>query len=290
MSSYRPRRSMLFMPGSNARALEKAKALDCDGVIFDLEDAVSPAEKESARELVAEALLGGDYGRRERIVRINGLDTSWWRDDLRRLAVLKPDAVLVPKIESAAMIEEVAAELFKIGETDIPLWAMLETPRAYLRAEEIALSTSDHLRCFVVGTNDLVKELRGAHSRGRLPVITALGTAVLVARAYGLTVLDGVFNDFRDTDAFTQECEQGREFGFDGKTLIHPAQIDPANQVFGVSEEEVEAAQKLVAAFETAAADGKGVAVLDGRMIEELHVKEARRTLAMAEAIAAAEQ
>lgn len=285
MTAIRPRRSMLFMPGSNARALEKARSLPCDGVIFDLEDAVAPDAKIDARAQVKAALEAGGYGSRELIVRINSLDTPWWRDDLAAVAGLSPDAVLLPKVESAETLDRIEEELVWQGGKDVALWAMMETPKAFLRAEEIAGCT-DRLKCLVIGTNDLVKDLRGEHTRERLPVVTALGLAMLVARTYDLTVLDGVYNDFRDNEGLAAECAQGRAFGFDGKTLIHPGQIDIANDAFGPSSEELAQAQELIAAFEKAAAEGKGVAVLNGRMIEELHVVQARRTVAMAEAIA----
>jgi len=287
MTSVRPRRSMLFMPGSNARALEKAKSLSCDGVIFDLEDAVAPDEKKMAREQVKTTLMAGGYGRREVVVRINGLDTPWWQEDILALAGGAPDAVLVPKVEASSTVQAVEAELTTVGLADVPIWAMLETPRGYLRAENIAAS-SGRLACFIIGTNDLVKDLRGRHTRERLPVVTALGLALLVARSYGLTVLDGVYNDFHDSEGFAAECKQGRDFGFDGKTLIHPAQTELANQVYGVSQAELQEAKRLIETFEQTA--GKGVAVLDGKMIEELHVEEARRISAMAEAIADANE
>jgi len=285
MSVIRPRRSMLFMPGSNARALEKAKMLSCDGVIFDLEDAVSPDEKIQARTQVQSALQTGGYGSREQVVRINGLDTPWWQDDLEMLVPAAPDAVLVPKIESAQQLKTVEQKLVELGAENTALWAMLETPRAFLRAEEIA-SASDLLACLVIGTNDLVKDLHGEHTRGRLPVVTALGIALLVARSYGLTALDGVYNDFKDTDGLEAECLQGRQFGFDGKTLIHPSQIGVANTAFGISDETLMQARRLIKAFEEAAIKGKAVAVLDGKMVEHLHVLEAKRQVAMAEATA----
>ncbi len=286
MINIRPRRSMLFMPGSNARALEKAKSLPCDGVIFDLEDAVSPDAKAQARNQVRAALLAGGFGARELIVRINGLATNWWQDDLAALEGATFDGILLPKVESAEALERLEKAICKQGQDDKALWAMLETPRAFLKAEEIA-SATERLQGLVIGTNDLVKDLHGAHTRGRLPVVTALGIALLVARSYGLSVLDGVYNDFKNTEGLIDECKQGREFGFDGKTLIHPAQIDTANDAFGVTAAEQAAAKRLIEAFDSAVLAGKGVAVFDGRMIEDLHVHEAKRIVAMAEAIKA---
>jgi len=285
MTDIRPRRSMLFMPGSNVRALEKAKTLACDGIIFDLEDAVAPDAKSIAREQVEAAVRAGGYGHRELIVRINGLNTPWWRDDLKAVAGLAVAAVLLPKVEDAAVFSCVEKELAKYGGRGTALWAMLETPMAFLRAEEIA-TASERLKCLVIGTNDLVKDLHGQHTPDRQPVMTALGVALLVARSYGLVALDGVYNDFKDVDGFYAECCQGRALGFDGKTLIHPAQIEAANKVYGPSEAECVEACRIIAAFSAAEAEGKGVAVLDGRMVEDLHVKQALRMLAVAEAIA----
>jgi len=284
MTGFRPRRSMLFMPGSNARALEKARSLPCDGVIFDLEDAVAPDAKNTAREQVVAAVRAGGYGRRELIVRINGLDTPWWRSDIEAIAGLGIDAVLVPKVEDARVFAQVEEELVWHGGQKMALWAMLETPRAFLHAETIATAT-ERLECLVIGTNDLVKDLHGQHTRDRQPVMTALGLALLVARTYGLVALDSVYNDFKDSAGFNAECKQGRAMGFDGKTLIHPSQIEGANTAFGPSEAELAEAARIIDAFSAAKAEDKGVAVLDGRMIEDLHVKQARRLLAMAEAI-----
>ena len=273
------------MPAANERALEKAKTLACDAIIFDLEDAVAPAMKGDARDKAAAAVASGAYGRRERILRINGLETAWWKEDVLAAAGARPDAVLIPKVESAAAIQQVAAVMDAAGASSIKIWAMLETPMAYLRAEEIA-AASDKVTCFVIGTNDLVKDLHAKHTKNREPVITALGMAMLVARAYKLTILDGVYNDFRNTEGLAVECQQAADMGFDGKTLIHPAQIDIANDVFAPDEGAIRQAEKLIAAFDEAKAEGKGVAVLDGKMVEDLHVAEARRTLAIAKAIA----
>lgn len=286
MTDFRPRRSMLFMPGSNARALEKAATLPADGLIFDLEDAVAPDAKALARTQVAEALGSGRYGKRELIVRINGLDTPWWRDDLAATLPGKPHAVLIPKVEDACTITRLEEEISWLrADQDMAIWAMMETPRGFLNADEIA-KASDRLTTWVVGTNDLVKDLRAHHTKDRLPVVTALGLALLHARANDLQILDGVYGDFRNAEGFEWECRQAKEFGFDGKTLIHPSQVEAANQIFAPSEEELDQARRMIAAFDAASADGKGVAVLDGRMIEELHVAEAKRQVAMADAIA----
>jgi len=277
---------MLFMPASNARALEKAKSLPADGLIFDLEDAVAPEAKAEARTQAAAALVSGDYGGRDLVVRINGLDTAWWRDDLKAMVPNHPFAILIPKVESPDAIHRVEEEItWHSANPDMEIWAMIETPKGFLNAGEIA-TASDRLTTWVVGTNDLVKDLRAKHTKDRLPVITALGLALLHARANGLTILDGVYSNFRDEDGFAFECGQAKELGFDGKTLIHPAQVDVANKTFAPNEDELALAYRMLAAFDEAKVAGKGVAVLDGRMIEELHLEEARRMVAMAEAIA----
>ena len=287
MDVIRPRRSMLFMPASNARALEKAKSLPCDGLIFDLEDAVAPDTKVMARSLACAAVAGRHYGNRECVIRINGLDTPWWRDDLAAAIPAKPHAILIPKVQDAAVLHRVEEELAWHGaDAHMHLWAMIETPFAFLRAETLA-SASDRVNTWVIGTNDLVKDLHARHTRDRMPVATALGLALLVARAHGINILDGVYGDFKDDAGFAFECEQARDMGFDGKTLIHPNQIEIANRAFAPSVDEIDHAQRMIAAFDLAASEGKGVAVLDGRMVEELHVVEARRKVAMANAIAA---
>lgn len=284
-SSERPRRSVLFMPGSNARALEKAKTIDADVLVFDLEDAVAPDAKDEARSLVAKALASGDYGHRELVVRINAVGTEWWRGDLAAVGPHHPAAILLPKMESADTLERVSDELvWHASDHDAAFWIMLETPRGFLRAEDIAQS-HDRLTTFVIGTNDLVKDLRARHVPGRQPVLHALSQALLVARAYGLNVLDGVYSNFRDEEGFKVECQQARDMGFDGKTLIHPSQVAPANAAFSPTDAELTEAQRMLQAFEAAKAEGKGVAVLDGRMIEELHLAEARRMVAMAAAL-----
>lgn len=273
------------MPGSNARALEKAKTIDADTLVFDLEDAVAPAAKAEARELVAAALSSGDYGHRELVVRINGTDTNWWRDDLVAIGAGTPSAVLLPKVENTTVLHKVSEEMvWHSTDATCDFWVMLETPLGFLRAEDIATS-HDRLTTFVIGTNDLVKELRARHTTGRQAVMPALGIALLAARAHGLTVLDGVFNDFKDEDGFEFECAHARDMGFDGKTLIHPSQVEAANRIFAPSPAELDQARRMIRAFEAAHAEGKGVTVLDGRMIEELHVAEARRTVQMAAAI-----
>jgi citrate lyase beta subunit len=284
--SSRPRRSVLYMPGSKSRALEKARSLPADGLILDLEDAVGLAEKETARGLIAEAVRARGYGKREVVIRINGLDTQWGGQDLEMAAFAGPDAILVPKVESAEQVQKVAARLATLGAPErTRIWAMMETPLAMLKAPEIA-AASPRLACLVMGTNDLVKELQAEHTETRTPVITALGLCVLAARAYGLSILDGVYNAIQDVEHLRQSCVQGREMGFDGKTLIHPAQIAVANEVFAPSAAEIDLARRYVAAFREAEVQGRGVAVVDGRLVENLHVENAKRLLAQAEAIA----
>ena len=280
----RPRRSVLFMPASNERALEKAKTLPCDTVVFDLEDATAPDKKELGRALAVAAVKAGGYGRRELVIRINGLDTAWWQEDIAAVADCGAAAIIVPKIEGALAVQRVEAALVEAGDTETVIWAMLETAKAILKAEEVA-TASARLECLLVGTNDLTKDLRAEHVPGRAPLVAALSTAVLAARAYGLTVLDGVYNNFRDTEGLQAECDQGRAMGFDGKSLIHPLQIDVANEAFGPSASQCVEAEALISAFDEAAAAGKGVAVFGGKMIEELHVVEAKRLLAVAAAI-----
>jgi citrate lyase beta subunit len=285
-NTFRPRRSVLYMPGSNERALEKARGLPADGLILDLEDAVGIAEKEAARGLVAEAVRRRRFGKREVVIRINGLDTQWGEADLAMAATAGPDAILVPKVENAAAVQAVAARLATLGAPEqTTIWAMMETPLAMLNAPEIAAS-SPRLSCLVMGTNDLVKELQAEHTGTRAPVATALGLCVLAARAYGLAILDGVHNAVRDEAGLRTSCLQGRAMGFDGKTLIHPAQIAVANEVFGPSETDLDLARRTVEALREAEAAGRAVAVVDGRLVENLHVENARRLLDQAEAIA----
>lgn len=278
----RPYRSVLYIPGSKPRALEKAKTLPVDAVIFDLEDAVSVEEKENARDTLAAALAEGGYGARVRIVRINGFDTPWGKDDARAAAAMDCDAILLPKVSSPADLDALAEVT-----GDKPLWAMMETPRGMLNAAEIAAHPK--LQGMVMGTNDLAKELRAEQVAGRHSLVPYLAQSLLAARAEGTVILDGVYNDIKNEDGFLAECRQGFEMGFDGKTLIHPSQVGPTNDVWAPSEEEIEHARKVITAFEEAEAEGRGVITVDGRMIENLHVDNARRALAVADAIAALE-
>lgn len=275
----RPYRSVLYIPGSRPRALDKARGLPIDAIIFDLEDAVSIDEKENARDTLAEALTTGGYGNRTRIVRINGLDTQWGTADAQAVSKMDCDAVLLPKVESAAQLDALAAIT-----GDTPIWAMMETPRGMLNAAEIAAHPMLH--GMVMGTNDLAKELQSRFRPDRLPMQTSLGLCLLAAKAEGLTIIDGVYNAFKDDDGLKVECDQGRDMGFDGKTLIHPAQVDIANTAFAPSEQEVDLAQRQIEAFEKAEAEGQGVAVVDGKIVENLHVATAREILAKSKAIA----
>ncbi len=286
-TNFRPRRSVLYMPGSNARALEKAKGLAADALILDLEDAVAPDAKPVGRQQVCEAAASGEYGNREIAIRINGLDTEWGKADMKAAVKAAPDAILVPKISSAAMIAEAVALMEEHGASDkTKLWAMMETPVGILRAEEIA-GADPRLTVLVMGTNDIAKEVHCAQVPSRLPMMTSLQLCLLAARTHGKVIVDGVYNDIKNDDGFRAECEQGRELGFDGKTLIHPSQLAPCNDVFSPSEKEIEDARRIIAAFDEAQKAGKGVVTVDGRMIENLHVDNAQRTVAMAEAIAA---
>ncbi|HEU4997355.1 MAG TPA: CoA ester lyase [Lapillicoccus sp.] len=286
MSEVRPRRSVLYLPASNERALEKAKTLPVDGLILDLEDAVAPDAKATARELACAAAVSGAYGMRELTIRVNGLGTPWHDDDLVAACAAGPDGIVVPKVNSADEVRTLVRAMEAAGAPEgTALWAMVETPRAILEAAVIG-SASDRLTVFVLGTNDLVKELGTLSVPGRAPVYTALSLAVLGARAAGVAVLDGVYNNVRDPEGFAAECRQGRELGFDGKTLIHPGQVETANRVFAPSDDDVETARRTIAAFEAAHAEGRAVATLDGRLIERLHVDIAQRTVAMSEAVA----
>ncbi len=289
MQAFRPRRSMLYMPGSNARALEKARSLPADALILDLEDAVSPDAKVQARERIVATVSQGGYGYREVIVRVNGLNTPWGRDDVAAIATCGADAVLFPKVEAPEQVLEAVAALDAAGApAELPVWIMAETPRCMLRIDAIC-AASPRLAGIVMGTSDLAKELRARHTPGRLPFLTSLGLCVLAARAYGLDILDGVHLDLDDEAGLRAACEQGRDLGFDGKTLIHPKQIDPANEVFAPSQQEMETAEVLIAAWEEARVAGKGVVVVNGKLVENLHVEEAQRVLAVAEAIRAME-
>lgn len=284
---FRPRRSVLYMPSSNARALEKAKTIPCDAVILDLEDAVAPDAKEAAREAAVEAVRSGQYGRRELVIRINAVDTPWHWPDLMAACAAAPDGILVPKVRSRKEVHDLVRAMERFHTPDrVRLWAMVETPDAFLGIAKLA-SASPRLGVIVMGTNDLVKELGAEHVPGRAPILAALSMAVLAARAAGVAVVDGVYNDVTDAAGFAAECAQGRAMGFDGKTLIHPAQVEPCNAAFSPSERDITQARGMIAAFEEAMAQGQGVVTYQGRMVENLHVDTARRVLAMHEAIAA---
>lgn len=279
-SLSRPLRSVLYIPGSKPRALDKARGLACDAIIFDLEDAVSPDEKTAARDTLADALSEGGYGNRLKVIRINGLDTEWGEGDARAAAAMAPDAILLPKVGNPGDLEALA-EI--VG--DLPLWAMMETPGAMLNAAAIAAHRQ--LQAMVMGTNDLAKELQTRFRPDRAPLATGLGLCVLAAKAHGIAIVDGVYNAFKDEDGLRAESEQGRDMGFDGKTLIHPAQLDIANEVFSPSEAEADLARRQIEAFEAVQASGQSVAVVDGRIVENLHVATARETLAKLDAIEA---
>lgn len=284
-TTVRPRRSVLYMPGSNARALEKGRSLPADGLILDLEDAVAPDAKAAARDTIAQALAAGGYGGRELIVRVNGLNTPWGYDDLRMAAAIGADAVLLPKVESADAVRQAEAVLraagAPVGQT---IWCMMETPLGILNVKEIA-GASPAVGALVLGTSDLAKDLHAAHTAQRLPMITSLGLCLLAARAYGLAVLDGVHLDLNDDEGFAASCRQGRELGFDGKTLIHPKTIAACNAAFAPDADEIAQAHRIIAAHAEAAAAGKGVVLVDGKLVENLHVENARRLVALAEAI-----
>jgi citrate lyase subunit beta/citryl-CoA lyase len=282
-----PRRSVLYMPGANERALEKAKGLDADALILDLEDAVAPDAKADARARVCALVLEGAYGTKEVAIRVNGLATEWHAADIAAVAAAGPAAVVVPKVDSVDDVRRIEEGLEAGGApAATKIWAMLETPVAMLHAEEIA-GASDRLAVLVMGTNDLAKELQAEHVPGRQPLLTGLGLSLLAARATGKVILDGVYNDIKDEAGFEAECLQGRQMGFDGKTLIHPSQIEPANRTWAPTPEAVEDAAALIATFEEGLAAGKGVVTHNGRMIENLHVANAQRILAVADAIAA---
>jgi citrate lyase subunit beta/citryl-CoA lyase len=288
--TIRPRRSVLYMPGSNARALEKAKTLAADGVIFDLEDSVAPDAKEAARAQVAAAVKAGGYGAREVFIRVNGVDTPWHADDLAAAAQAAPDAILVPKVAGPEVLEMIGRRLLDMG-TDhrTRVWAMIETPLAIFNILAIAAEARDsesRLGGFVMGTNDLAKDTRARLVPGRAPMLAWLSTCVAAARIHGIDILDGVYNDLGNAEGFAAECQQGVELGFDGKTLIHPNQIEPCNAAFSPSAAEVEWARKMIAEFDKPENKAKGVVSIDGRMVERLHADMARRTVAIAEAIA----
>jgi citrate lyase subunit beta/citryl-CoA lyase len=284
MTEFRPRRSVLYMPSSNERALEKAKSIPCDGLILDLEDAVAPEAKPDARVAACAAVKSGEYGRRELTIRVNGMDTKWHAEDIAAASAAGPDAIVVPKVNSADEVHELVSAMEAAGAPEhTKLWAMVETPIAMFNALSIA-SASDRLTVLVMGTNDLAKELYAEHVPGREPLLTGLSLALLAARASGKAIIDGVYNDVKNTDGFLAECVQGRQMGFDGKTLIHPGQVEGANEAFAPSEEAIETARGILAAWE---ARETGVVTYNGRMIENLHVESAQRTLAIAEAIEA---
>lgn len=289
--SIRPRRSMLYMPGSNARALEKAKTLTVDGVILDLEDSVAPDAKETARKQVVDAVKAGGFGKREVFIRVNGVDTPWHADDLSAAAHAAPDAILVPKVVNPDMLEMIGRRLLDMGTNHkTRVWAMIETPLAIFNIQSIAAEAKDsesRLSGLVMGTNDLAKDTRAHLVSGRAPMLSWLSTCVAAARIYGIDIVDGVYNDIDNTEGFEAECKQGVEFGFDGKTLIHPSQIVPCNKAFSPSPDEVAQARKEIAAFDLPENKSKGVVSIDGRMVERLHADMARRTVAIAEAIEA---
>lgn len=283
----RPRRSALYMPGANDKALEKAKTLPTDAIIFDTEDSVAPDMKAVARDKVAAAVASGEYGRRELTIRVNSIDTEWHEADVRSAAAAGPAGIVVPKVNSAADVASVERLLESAGAPEhTTIWAMLETPAAIEAAVEIA-TASERLTVLIMGTNDLAKELRAALVPGRHPLLWGLARCVNAARFANKVILDGVYNDVRDPEGFEREARQGAEMGFDGKTLVHPTQVEPANAAFAPSEDEVEHSRRVIEAFEQGIAEGKGVVTVDGKMIENLHVDNARRAIAISDAIAA---
>ena len=286
MSDLRPRRSVLYMPSSNERALEKAKTIACDALILDLEDAVAPDAKQQARANAVAAAGSGEYGRREVTIRCNGLDTPWGADDLAAAATSAAAAVVIPKVSSVDYLDEIEGRLDAAGApSEMTIWAMIETPTAIMDVRTIA--HHPRVNVLVMGNNDLAKELRTGVLPERTPLVPHLAMALLGAREAGKVILDGVYNDVRDADGFLAEARQGKAMGFDGKTLVHPSQVGPANEVWAPSEDEIDFSRRVIAAFEEAAAEGRGVVTVDGRMVEHLHVENARRILGVAEAIAA---
>jgi citrate lyase subunit beta / citryl-CoA lyase len=281
----RPRRSVLYMPAANDRAIEKAQTIPADAIIFDLEDAVAPDAKPDARAKAVAAVQSGSYGNRELTIRCNGLDTQWGADDVAAAAGARPAAVVIPKVDSVEYVDRVAALLDESGATEVMIWPMIETPTAMFNVREIA--AHPRVAVLVMGTNDLAKELRSPLVPSRHPLVPHLATALLAAREADKVILDGVYNDVKNPGGFEAECRQGMEMGFDGKTLIHPSQVEPANDIWAPSADDVEYAERVIAAFDEAVADGRGVVTVDGRMIENLHVDNARRVLASAQAIAA---
>ena len=289
--TIRPRRSVLYMPGSNARALEKAKTLPVDGIILDLEDAVAPDAKAAAREQVATAVKAGGFGVREVFIRVNGIDTPWFTDDIKAAIAAEPDAILIPKISTPDQPERIGERLLSMhANLHTRVWAMIETPTAIFNVRAIAATAKDsetRLSGFVMGTNDLAKETRARIVPGRAPMVAWLTTCVLAAREFGIEILDGVYNNISDAEGFAQECAQARDFGFDGKTLIHPNQIEPCNAAFSPTPDAVAQARKMIAAFDLPENKDKGVVQIDGRMVERMHAEMARRTVGIAEAIEA---
>ena len=286
MSTYRPRRSVLYMPAANERALEKAKDIQADALIFDLEDAVAPDSKEVAREQACAAAASSEYGNRELTIRCNGLDTPWGRDDVLAAAAAGPAAVVIPKVDGSSYLDEISELLNQGGApSSTQIWAMVETPIGILHVEEIA--RHERMSVMVMGTNDMAKELRASITADRQALLPYLAMCLLSARAAGVAILDGVYNDIKDESGFKDVCVQGAEMGFDGKTLIHPNQVAPTNEIFSPSLDELDFHRRIIEEFEAAEKDGRGVLTVDGKMIENLHVDEARRALAVADAIAA---
>lgn len=286
MSTYRPRRSVLYMPAANERALEKAKDIQADALIFDLEDAVAPDSKEIAREQACAAAASSEYGNRELTIRCNGLDTPWGKDDVLAAAAAGPAAVVIPKVDGSSYLDEISELLNQGGApSSTQIWAMVETPIGILHVEEIA--RHERMSVMVLGTNDMAKELRASITADRQALLPYLAMCLLSARAAGVAILDGVYNDIKDESGFKDVCVQGAEMGFDGKTLIHPNQVAPTNEIFSPSLDELDFYRRIIEEFEAAEKDGRGVLTVDGKMIENLHVDEARRALAVADAIAA---
>ncbi len=285
-ASIRPRRSALYIPGSNSRALSRGREVPADILLLDLEDAIVPDQKIKARDQVVAAVASNKYRPREVVVRINDLNSPWGEDDLAAVAASKADAVLLPKVESSDLVQKVAERLTSFGAAEsLAIWCMMETPRGILNAAAIA-AASPRLSCLVMGTSDLAKDLHARHTRDRLPFMASMELCILAARANGLSVLDGVCLDLEDTEGFAEQCHQGVALGFDGKTLIHPKTIDVANKIFGPSEQEVEEARKIIAAFFAAREKGQGVVLFNGKLIESLHVENAQRLVSLAESIA----
>lgn len=284
IDDLRPRRSVLYMPAANERALEKAKTIPADAIIFDLEDAVAPDAKPDARSRAVAAVQSGEYGNRELTIRCNGIDTEWGDADIAAAGAAQPSAVVIPKVDSVDYLNDVSARLDAAGApADVKIWPMVETPTAIFNVRDIA--AHPRVAVMIMGTNDLAKELRSPIVAGRHPLVPHLATSLLAAREAGKVIIDGVYNDVKNADGFHAECVQGMEMGFDGKTLIHPSQVDPANDVWAPSADEIEYAGRVIAAFDEAVTEGKGVVTVDGRMIENLHVDNARRVLAVAASI-----